>query len=135
MIRVYMYMYLYTCIIFTIFYFTQDHLQLSHVQEILGSPPNIVPPEQYQHLLIIFLAIAKFHPQHLSFLSVPIKSTLTKVLGESGDTPLSSGSDGCGLWSDNIKQLNELFWLFYNKKPVNPVIASVASMGKYNVIL
>lgn len=97
----------------------------------LSSSKDLLHSEQYQHLLIILLMIARLHPHHLALLPNSIQKTLEKALGKTSDpAPLYDESDGCGLWSDVVKQLNELFWLFYNQRPVNPVTSSVLSMGE-----
>ena len=106
---------------------SQDHLQLSHSQVLLNTDPK---PEQYQNIIIILLAIAKLHPHNLSLLTTNITQTLNNALGKSCDQSKESEGDGCGLWKDIVKQLNELFWLYYHRRPVNPVTCSILSMGE-----
>ena len=47
-----------------------------------------------------------------------------------GEMPSCNETVGCDLWTNVIKQLNELFWLFYENRPDSHVTSSVLSMGK-----
>ena len=105
----------------------QNHLQLSHAQVVLNTEPR---PEQYQNIIIILLVIARLHPQNLCFIPTSVNHTLNEALGKSCDQSPDTKGDGCGLWKNIVKQLNELFWLYYHKRPVNSVTCSVLSMGK-----
>ena len=105
----------------------QNHLQLSHAQVVLNTEPR---PEQYQNIIIILLVIARLHPQNLCFIPTSVNHTLNEALGKSCDQSPDTKGDGCGLWKNIVKQLNELFWLYYHKRPVNSVTCSVLSMGE-----
>ncbi len=107
----------------------QNHLQLSHIlQALLSNPSDVLHPEQYQHFLIILLVIARLHPEQLPLLPCSIKNTLEKTLA--GESVSYNETDGCGLWTNVIVLLNELFWLFYENRPDSPVTSSILSMGK-----
>ena len=90
--------------------------------------------EQYQHLLIVFLVTARSHPEHLSLLPTSLKDTLNKCLNVENEQQEEVDNDketnSSDMWMDIIKQLNDIFWSFYNKRPHTPVTAPVCSTGK-----
>ena len=132
--------------------FFQDHLLLSHSVQLFSD--KSMEPDQFQRLLLVFLAIARARPHHLNLIDTDLTNTLNSVLKLEGAIDLKpsesvvkrqgdreeivrakegrSVSEPVGSVSTSmfVDKLNQLFWKYYKQRPKSVAVAPVCGVGE-----
>ena len=119
----------------------QDHLLLSQSVQLFND--KNMEPDQFQRLLLVFLAITRARPQHLNLIETDLQCTLNSALKQevtSAAAPQSSEAavvekssvSGCVPIGEFIEQLNQLFWRYYEQRPKSSAVAPVCGVGEFN---
>ena len=103
---------------------------------------NNMEPDQFQRLLLVFLAITRARPQHLDLIETDLTCTLNSALKQEvtsapqpSETVVEKTSvSGCVSIGVFIEQLNQLFWRYYEQRPKSSAVAPVCGVGEYTIL-